>query len=112
MSKNKSVIMAVWAVALSACGGGGEDSGMSQVKSAFLDSCIQKEGRARPVEQARSYCNCVTDSVFGNRDISDETKRLMFTMSDKDSQLYKKDDAAMVRGALMACYTSNFYKKK
>ncbi|MGD7035334.1 hypothetical protein [Methylotuvimicrobium buryatense] len=112
MSKNKSVIMAVWAVALSACGGGGEDSGMSQVKSAFLDSCIQKEGRARPVEQARSYCNCVADSVFGNRDIFDETKRLMFTMSDKDSQLYKQDDASMVRGALMACYTSNFYKKK
>ncbi|MBF6649323.1 MULTISPECIES: hypothetical protein [unclassified Methylobacter] len=110
MNKKILVITASLCIGLSACSG--EKGDEYKVKSAFINSCVKQESSSRSEEQAQSYCDCVADSVFSNRDISDETKKLMSTMSDKDSKLYKQNDAAMVRGALMSCYTANFYKKK
>jgi hypothetical protein len=110
MNKKILAVIASLCLNLSACGGEKDDE--YTVKSTFINSCIKQESSSRPEDQAKSYCDCVADSVFSNRDISDETKKLMPTMSDKDSKLYKQNDAAMVRGALMSCYTANFYKKK
>jgi hypothetical protein len=109
--KNKKILVfiAYFCIGLSACSG--EKGEAYQVKSAFIGSCIKQESATRPEEQAKSYCNCVADSVFSNSNISDETKKLMSTMNDKDSKLYKQNDIAMVRGALMSCYTDKFYKK-
>lgn len=64
------------------------------------------------MDQASAYCNCVADEVFGDGDISDETKNLMPTLSDKGSRIYQREDIKLVRGALMSCYIKNFYKKK
>jgi hypothetical protein len=109
MNKKILAVIASLCIGLSACSG--EKGDEYKVKSAFINSCIKQESSSRPEEQAKSYCDCVADSVFSNRDISDETQKLMPTMSDKDSKLYKQNDAAMVRGALMSCYTAKFYKK-
>jgi hypothetical protein len=109
MNKKILLFVAALCINLSACSG--EKSDKDKVKLAFTSSCIQQESSTRSTDQASSYCNCVADEVFSNGDISDKTKSLMFTMSDKNSELYKQDDVAMVRGALMSCYTSNFYKK-
>ncbi len=110
MNKKFLVFIAALCIDLSACSG--ENSGGNKVKPVFVNSCIKQESTTRSTEQASSYCNCVADAVFGNSDISDETKNLMPTMNDKDSKLYKQNDAPAVRGALMSCYTANFYKKK
>ncbi|MBL1265084.1 hypothetical protein [Candidatus Methylomicrobium oryzae] len=110
MNKKNLVFIAVLCIDLSACTGENRDT--YQVKPVFVNSCINQESSTRPAEQANSYCNCVADAVFSNSDISDETKKLMPTLSDKESQLYRQNDVALVRGALMSCYTSNFYKKK
>ncbi|MGJ0492626.1 hypothetical protein [Methylobacter sp.] len=109
MNKKILVFVASVFIGLSACSG--EKGDEYKVKSAFINSCIKQESSARPAEQAQSYCNCVADAVFSNRDISAETKNLMPTMNDKDGKLYKQNDVAMVRGALMSCYTTKFYKK-
>lgn len=107
---NKKILVIIAAcINLSACGG--EKGDEYKLKSAFINNCITQESSTRSAEQAKSYCNCAADSVFSNRDISDETKKLMPTMNDKDSKLYKQNDVAMVKGALMSCYTSKFYKK-
>jgi len=110
MNKKILVFIAALCIDLSACSA--ENSDTYKVKSAFINNCIKQESSTRPTEQANSYCNCVADKVFSDSDISDETKNLMSTMSDKGSKLYQQNDVAMVRGALMSCYTSNFYKKK
>ncbi len=97
-------------IGLAGCGGGnGEAAG---VKSVFINGCVQQESTSRPIDQASAYCSCVADEVFGDGDISDETKNLMPTLSDKGSRIYQQDDITLVRGALMSCYTNNFYKKK
>lgn len=106
---NKIVVIVSLGIGLTACSG--EKGEKYQVKSAFINHCVTQESASRSHDQAKSYCDCVADSVFSNRDISDETKKLMPTMNDKDSQLYKQSDAAKVRGALMSCYTAKFYKK-
>ncbi|WAK03211.1 hypothetical protein [Methylobacter sp. YRD-M1] len=110
MNKKILAVTASLCIGLWACSG--EKGDEYKVKSAFINSCVKQESSSRSEEQAKSYCDCVADSVFSNRDISDETKQLMPAMSDKNSKLYKQDDIAMVRGALMSCYTANFYKKK
>ncbi|MGJ0485575.1 MAG: hypothetical protein ACR65R_13755 [Methylomicrobium sp.] len=110
MNKRTLVFILTLCSGLSACSG--EKSETHQVKSVFVNNCIKQESSTRPTEQANSYCDCVADAVFSNSNISDETKNLMPTLSDKDSKLYKQNDVAMVRGALMSCYTTNFYKKK
>ncbi len=110
MTKKIFVIIAALCLDLSACSG--EKNNNDMVKSTFIDSCIKQESSTRPTEQANTYCNCVADDVFSNSDISDETKNLMPTISDKNSKLYQQNDIAKVRGALMSCYTANFYKKK
>jgi hypothetical protein len=109
MNKKILVFIAALCINLSACGGnkGNEE----KVKSAFINSCISQESSARPADQAKAYCNCAADKVFSNANISDQTKSLMITMNDKDSQLYKQSDAATVKGSLMSCYTAKFYKK-
>lgn len=109
MNNKGLVFIAALCINLSACSG--EKSDKYQVKSAFINNCIKQESSTRSTDQASSYCNCVADEVFSNSDISDETKSLMSTMSDKNSKLYQQKDVAKVRGALMSCYTSNFYKK-
>lgn len=109
MNKKILVLLVALCVGLSACSGD-KDNG-HQVKSAFINSCITQESSTRPEEQAKSYCNCAADAVFSNRNISDETKKLMPTMSDKGSKIYKQNDIATVRGLLMSCYTAKFYKK-
>lgn len=109
MNKKILVFTAV-CINLSACGA--EKGDEAKVKSAFINSCIKQESATRSAEQAASYCNCAADAVFSNRNISDATKNLMPTVNDKDSKLYQQSDAAMVRGALMSCYTSKFYKKQ
>lgn len=110
MNHKNLAFIAVISLAVSACGG--ENSAANKVKPVFVNSCIQQESATRSAEQAGAYCNCVADAVFGNSDISDETKNLMPGMNDKESLLYKQADAPLVRGALMSCYTANFYKKK
>lgn len=110
MNKKNLVVILALCIGLSACSG--ENSDTSRVKPVFVNNCIKQESSTRPAEQANSYCNCVADAVFSNSDISDETKNLMPTLSDKESKLYKQNDVALVRGALMSCYTTNFYKKK
>jgi hypothetical protein len=110
MNKKILVLLAVLCIDLTGCSGGkGEASG---VKSVFVNGCVQQESTSRPIDQASAYCNCVADEVFGDNDISDETKNLMPTLSDKGSRIYQQDDITLVRGALMSCYTKNFYKKK
>ncbi|WP_031434715.1 hypothetical protein [Methylomarinum vadi] len=105
----KLVVIASLGIVISACAENkGEDY---KIKSAFLNACVKQQSSSRSEGQAKSYCDCVADAVFGNKDISVETKKLMPTMNDKDSQLYKQSDAAKVRGALMSCYTAKFYKK-
>ncbi len=110
MNKKLAVFMAALCLGLPACNG--EKGNTDKMKPVFVNNCIKQESATRPADQADSYCNCVADAVFGNSDVSDATKNLMPTLSDKSSQLYKQDDIAMVRGALMSCYTANFYKKK
>jgi hypothetical protein len=110
MNKKFLVFIVALCLDLSACGE--ENSDTYKVKPVFVNNCIKQESSTRPTEQADSYCNCVADAVFSNSDISDETKNLMPTMSDQDGKLYKQNDIAKVRGALMSCYTANFYKKK
>lgn len=109
MNKKILVFIAALCLGLSACSGE-KDSG-NLVKSAYINNCITQESSTRSAEQAKSYCDCAADSVFSNRDISDETKNLMPTMSDKSSKIYKQSDIATVKGLLMACYTKKFYKK-
>jgi len=108
---NKKILVFITALCfgLSACGGE-KDNGYP-VKSAYINNCIKQESSTRSAEQAKSYCDCAADSVFSNSDISDETKNLMPTMSDKDSKIHKQSDIATVRGLLMSCYTKKFYKK-
>lgn len=109
MNKKNLMFMVALCINLSACGGnkGNED----RLKSAFINSCINQESASRSAEQAKSYCDCAADAVFYNKNISDATKNLMPTMSDKNSDLYKQKDVGMVKGALMSCYTTKFYKK-
>jgi hypothetical protein len=109
MNKKILVLIAALCFGLSACSGE-KDNGYP-VKSAFINNCIKQESSTRSAEQAKSYCDCAADSVFSNSDISDETKNLMSTMSDKNSKLYKQNDIATVKGLLMSCYTKKFYKK-
>jgi hypothetical protein len=110
MNKKILVFLAALCIGLSACGGGnGQATG---AKSVFVNGCVQQESATRSMDQASAYCNCVADEVFGDGDISDETKNLMPTLSDKGSRIYQRDDITLVRGALMSCYTKNFYKKK
>ncbi len=109
MNQKTLVFIAALCTGLSACSGE-KDNGYS-VKSAFINSCIKQESSARSVEQAKSYCDCAADAVFNNSDISDETKSLMPTLSDKGSRIYKQNDISTVKGLLMACYTKKFYKK-
>ncbi len=109
MNKKILVFIAALCVGLSACSG--EKGNGNLVKSAYINSCITQESSTRSAEQAKSYCDCAADSVFSNSSISDETKNLMPTISDKDSKIYKQSDIATVKGLLMACYTKKFYKK-
>jgi len=109
MNKKILVFIAALYFGLSACSGE-KDNGYP-VKSAFINNCIKQESSTRSVEQAKSYCDCTADSVFSNSNVSDETKNLMPTMSDKSSKIHKQSDIATVRGLLMACYTKKFYKK-
>ncbi|TAK62077.1 hypothetical protein [Methylobacter sp.] len=109
MNKKTSMFLVAICIGLSACSG--EKGNGRSVKSAFINNCIKQESSTRSTEQAQTYCNCAADSVFSNSSISDETKNLMPTMSDKDSKLYKQNDIAKVKGLLMSCYTTNFYKK-
>lgn len=109
MNKKILVFIAALCTGLSACTG--EKDNEYQVKSAFINNCIKQESSTRSVEQARSYCDCAADSVFSNSNISDDTKNLMPTMSDKDSKIFKQNDISMVKGLLMSCYTKKFYKK-
>jgi hypothetical protein len=110
MKKQILGFLTVLFVGLAGCGGGnGKASG---AKAVFVNGCVQQEGASRPMDQASAYCNCVADEVFGDGDISDETKNLMPTLSDKGSRIYQREDITLVRGALMSCYTKNFYKKK
>ena len=109
MNNKLLVVIASLCIVLTACSNG--KSNEDKIKSAFLDSCTKQQSSTRPAEQAESYCNCVADSVFSNSDISNETKKLMTAMSDKDSKLYQQSDAKLVRGAIMSCYTAKFYKK-
>lgn len=106
---NEKILMFIAILSLSACGG--EKKNDNLVKSAFINNCINQESSTRSAEQAKSYCDCAADAVFNNKDISDETKNLMPTMSDKDSKINKQHDIAKVRGLLMSCYTTKFYKK-
>lgn len=109
MNKNILMFIAALCLGLSACGG--EKGNEYQVKSAFINNCIKQESSTRSVEQAKSYCDCAADAVFSNSNISDDTKNLMPTMSDKNSKLYKQTDIGTVKGLLMSCYTKKFYKK-
>lgn len=109
MNKKILVFIVALCLGLSACSD--EKDNGNLVKSSYINNCITQESSTRSAEQAKSYCDCAADSVFSNRDISDETKNLMPTMSDKDSKLYKQSDIATVKGLLMACYTKKFYKK-
>lgn len=109
MNNKILVLIAALCLGLSACSG--EKGNGYPVKSAFINNCIKQESSTRSAEQAKSYCDCAADSVFSNSDISDETKNLMSTMSDKNSKLYKQNDIATVKGLLMSCYTKKFYKK-
>jgi hypothetical protein len=109
MNKKNLVFIAALCIGLSACSG--EKDSESLVKSAFINTCITQESSTRSAEQAKSYCDCAADSVFSNTNISDDTKNLMPTMSDKESKIYKQSDIATVRGLLMSCYTKKFYKK-
>lgn len=109
MDKKILMFTAALFIGLSACSGEKENN--YQVKSAFINNCIKQESSTRSAEQAKSYCDCAADAVFNNRNISDETKNLMPTMGDKSSKLYKQNDIAMVKGLLMSCYTTKFYKK-
>ncbi len=109
MNNKSLVFIAALCIGLSACSG---DKGNEyQVKSAYINNCIKQESSTRSAEQAKSYCDCAADAVFSNSNISDATKNLMPTMSDKDSKIYKQSDIATVRGLLMSCYTKKFYKK-
>lgn len=108
-NNNKLIFAAFLCCGLAACDAKKDNE--HQVKSAFIGSCIQQESSTRSLEQAKSYCDCAADAVFGNRNISEETKKLMPTMNDKNSKLYQQSDAAMVKGAMMSCYTAKFYKK-
>jgi hypothetical protein len=110
MNKKNLVLIAALCIDLAACSGENRDT--YPAKSVFVNSCIQQESSTRPIEQANSYCNCVADAVFSHSDISDETKKLMPTLNDKESKIYQQTDIVLVRGALMSCYTTNFYKKK
>ncbi len=109
MSNKALVFTVALCINLSACGGdkGNED----KVKLTFINNCIKQESSARSVEQAKSYCDCAADAVFSNSNISNETKALMPTISDKSSKIHKQQDIATVRGLLMSCYTTKFYKK-
>jgi hypothetical protein len=109
MNKKILVFIAALCIGLSACSG--EKGNGIQVKTAFINNCITQESSTRSAEQAKSYCDCAADSVFSSGNISDDTKNLMPTMSDKDSRIYKQSDIATVRGLLMSCYTKKFYKK-
>lgn len=109
MNKKILVFIAALCLGLSACSGEKGDGDL--VKSAFINNCIKQESSTRPADQAKSYCDCAADAVFSNSNISDETKKLMPTLSDKDSKLYKQGDIATVKGLLMSCYTKKFYKK-
>ena len=109
MNKKILVFIAALCIGLSACSG--EKGNGIQVKTAFINNCITQESSTRSAEQAKSYCDCAADSVFSSSNISDDTKNLMPTMSDKDSRIYKQSDIATVRGLLMSCYTKKFYKK-
>ncbi|MDP1771415.1 MAG: hypothetical protein Q8L15_03960 [Methylobacter sp.] len=108
---NKKILMSIAALCLGLSACSGEKGNGIQVKSAFVNNCITQESSTRSAEQAKSYCDCAADSVFGNSSISDETKNLMPTISDKDSKIYKQSDIATVKGLLMSCYTKKFYKK-
>ncbi len=101
------VLTAILFFGLTAC----SNENNQQVKLAYLNSCIQQESASRSAEQAKSYCDCAADSVFNNRSISEETKKLMPTINDKSSKIYQQSDIATVRGLLMSCYTAKFYKK-
>lgn len=109
MKKKTLVFITAFCLGLAACSGEKDNGNLA--KSAYINSCITQESSTRSAEQAKSYCDCAADSVFSNRDISDQTKNLMPTMSDKDSKINKQSDIATVRGLLMACYTKKFYKK-
>jgi len=109
MNKKILAVIAALCLGLSACGA--EKGNEYSVKAAFINSCVKQESSTRSVEQAKSYCDCAADAVFSNSNISDATKNLMPTMSDKNSKLYKQSDIATVKGLLMACYTKKFYKK-
>jgi hypothetical protein len=109
MNNKILVLLVVLCIGLTACS---ENKGNEEnVKSAFIGNCIKQESSARPADQAKAYCDCAADKVFSNSNISDKTKNLMPTINDKDSKLYQQDDIAMVKGALMSCYTAKFYKK-
>lgn len=109
MNKKNLIFIAALCLGLSACSG--EKDNGKLVKSAYINNCIKQESSTRSAEQAKSYCDCAADAVFSNSSISDETKNLMPTMSDKDSKIYQQSDIATVKGLLMACYTKKFYKK-
>ncbi|MGZ4970363.1 MAG: hypothetical protein ACXV7H_12655 [Methylobacter sp.] len=109
MNQKILVFIAVSCIGLSACSG--KKDNQYQVKTAFINSCIKQESSARSVEQATSYCNCAADAVFSNSNISDETKNLMPTISDKSGKIHQQNDISTVKGLLMACYTKKFYKK-
>ncbi|MGZ5055430.1 MAG: hypothetical protein ACXWAT_10885 [Methylobacter sp.] len=107
-NKNLLFIVAL-SVYLSACGG--DKGNEAKVKSAFINHCISQESSTRPADQAKAYCDCAADKVFNNANISAQTKNLMPTINDKDTQVYQQSDAALVKGSLMSCYTAKFYKK-
>lgn len=111
MNKKTLMSTAILCAGLSACGGDKSSDQMAMAKSAFINNCIKQESSTRPVEQAKSYCDCSADAIFSNKDISNETKNLMPTINDKDSKLYEQKDATKVKGSLMSCYTAKFYKK-
>ncbi|EGW19646.1 hypothetical protein [Methylobacter tundripaludum] len=108
---NKKILMFIAALCLGLSACSAEKDNGNLVKSAFINNCIKQESSTRSAEQAKSYCDCAADAVFSNSNISDETKSLMPTMSDKDSKINKQSDIATVRGLLMSCYTKKFYKK-
>ena len=109
MNNKVLVLIAALCINLSACGG--NKSNENTAKLAFINNCVKQESSTRAVEQAKSYCDCAADAVFSNGGISDETKKLMPTISDKASKIHTQQDIATVRGLLMSCYTRKFYKK-
>lgn len=110
MNKVLLAVLTVLNIGLTSCSESANQS--TGDKAIYLNACVAQESATRSIDQAKDYCSCVADEVFGNGAISDQTKKMMPTLNDKSSPIYQQVDIAQVRGTLMSCYTKNFYKKK